>query len=622
MDAKIFQIADSIHGSVQLSQMEKLIISTQAFNRLHSVLQNSTAYLTYPANRTSRFAHSIGAMHLCGRILRHSVENSVADTRDDFLGQVEKRIRSYLDDGSEARAKIWRTRLGDHIAELMADPSVVADCDRLYVTNCPSLKQEQLWVYVILFQAVRCSALLHDIGHPPFSHVSELALTRIKDETSRANATTKRYEAFRKSLGSIGKGELHEDLGNRIADRLLEHVGRKVQLNAQPTYEEARCQLLYGLVHYLCIDILRETGRDEGNFLCSDIHGIVSGPMDGDRLDYVVRDLENSGFMKSRADYERLLSSMRLMRVDGRFYFCPDIRALSLVEDFFKLRWYLYKYVVYHHRVRKTDALLTRTVTHLATRYIMDGGAVSKEKGYALPTDISGLWGAVAYGAHDGDKMYFDALVQWDDSWMLTVLRRHYYEEYRDRKDELALQLEELLSNQKRYSSLIKRMNDFREIDQACVQSMTTPEELLPEDLRSPFEQARNKKTGGFFLVAVKAIIEFEEKNRFQEIVQHAVDTVQKELRIENTLIQFNKNKASIKEDTYVHCQGEPVPLSELSSIMAELDKNWSLFPVFFLYLTGEHKSLPLIRRRIGEELGKGLSKHFTAGYNIGKGGE
>lgn len=613
MNDKIFQIADSVHGSVQLSQMEKLIISTQAFNRLHSVLQNSTAYLTYPANKTSRFTHSIGAMHLCSRILRYAVENAVPTTKDDFLGKVEQRIRGYLSTG---QAEIWRTKLGDHITELMRHPSVIADCDRMYITNRPSLKQEQVWVYVILYQAVRCAALLHDIGHPPFSHVTELALNDINHGLSCAPTMTTRVAEFSNSLGVNGTDELHEALGIRIADRLLEHVARKAQLNVHPNREEACCQMLYKLVHSLCLDILKETGKNEGDFLCADIHGIISGPMDGDRPDYVVRDLENSGFMKSRAADERLLTSMRLMQVEERFYFCPDIRALSAIEDFFKLRWFLYKYVVFHHRVRKTDALLTQTVTGLATRYLMDQGAVLTEKGRALPMDISGLWRAVANGDRDADKVYFDDLVQWDDAWMLTVLRRHYYEEYHNGQDELKFQLEELLSNQKRYSSLVKRTNDFRQIDQACVQAMNAASEWLPEPLRASFEQAKKVKSGGFFLGAAKALMDVDDSSKFQEIVHHAARAV-----LGKYLVQFNKNKASVL-DPYVHCQGEAVPLSEVSSINAELDRNWSLFPVFFLYFTGEHKNLTSLRKQIGEELGKGLSKHFVPGYNGAKGGE
>ncbi|MBU3183750.1 hypothetical protein [Clostridium estertheticum] len=46
--------------------------------------------------------------------------------------------------------------------------------------------------YVILFQAIRLSALLHDVGHTLFSHVTEFALKdvwKIINEINKENRT-------------------------------------------------------------------------------------------------------------------------------------------------------------------------------------------------------------------------------------------------------------------------------------------------------------------------------------------------------------------------------------------------------------------------------------------------
>lgn len=56
-------ISDTNHGTVLLSSYEKEVISTKLFNRLHHISQNSTAYLTFPTNRTKRFEHSIGTIN-------------------------------------------------------------------------------------------------------------------------------------------------------------------------------------------------------------------------------------------------------------------------------------------------------------------------------------------------------------------------------------------------------------------------------------------------------------------------------------------------------------------------------------------------------------------------------
>ena len=82
-------IADSLHGSIMLSKFEKDIIVTTLFNRLHDIYQNSTAYLTFPANRTKRMEHSFGCMYLCGNIFYSSLCNADRDTLRRFFMQAE-----------------------------------------------------------------------------------------------------------------------------------------------------------------------------------------------------------------------------------------------------------------------------------------------------------------------------------------------------------------------------------------------------------------------------------------------------------------------------------------------------------------------------------------------------
>ncbi|HEY8364620.1 MAG TPA: hypothetical protein VIK84_03525, partial [Haloplasmataceae bacterium] len=69
-------ITDSLHGIIQLSNLEKKIINSEVFNRLHYISQNSTAYLTFPSNKTKRFEHSLGTMKLAGDIFLNSICNT------------------------------------------------------------------------------------------------------------------------------------------------------------------------------------------------------------------------------------------------------------------------------------------------------------------------------------------------------------------------------------------------------------------------------------------------------------------------------------------------------------------------------------------------------------------
>lgn len=84
-EQKNIQISDTIHGTIKLNELEKEIISTQIFNRLHNIAQNSTVYLTFPTNRTKRFEHSVGTMWLSGKIFQESVTNTSKEVLTSFF---------------------------------------------------------------------------------------------------------------------------------------------------------------------------------------------------------------------------------------------------------------------------------------------------------------------------------------------------------------------------------------------------------------------------------------------------------------------------------------------------------------------------------------------------------
>ena len=94
--SKQLLVADFIHNPIEISQIEKYVISTNIFNRLHNILQNSTVYLTYPSNRTSRFSHSLGVMHNAGIVFKNGFINSDIDTKSLFLDRLEEEIFQIL----------------------------------------------------------------------------------------------------------------------------------------------------------------------------------------------------------------------------------------------------------------------------------------------------------------------------------------------------------------------------------------------------------------------------------------------------------------------------------------------------------------------------------------------
>lgn len=55
-----------------------------------------------------------------------------------------------------------------------------------------NLKEKYRIVYLILIQSLRAAALLHDVGHPPFSHIVESAINKAKNDVSECKAVVER----------------------------------------------------------------------------------------------------------------------------------------------------------------------------------------------------------------------------------------------------------------------------------------------------------------------------------------------------------------------------------------------------------------------------------------------
>lgn len=68
-------ILDPLHGDIKLSEIEKWIISQPIFTRLRKVKQNTFLYYVFPSANHTRFEHSIGVMHLAGKIFDSCKEN-------------------------------------------------------------------------------------------------------------------------------------------------------------------------------------------------------------------------------------------------------------------------------------------------------------------------------------------------------------------------------------------------------------------------------------------------------------------------------------------------------------------------------------------------------------------
>lgn len=620
--SSIVKINDFIHGTILISSLEKHVISTQAFNRLHNILQNSTVYLTFPSNQTKRFAHSLGVMHLGGEIFRYSIINAAEEIRNEFFDAINKEVEILASD----RNFIDKLRLdiGDEQVNLIRNFKEFTLEDPMYSLITPKvIKNEYLFAYILTFQAIRIVALLHDIGHPPFSHITEFALKDIWKAVRTKKIKTPRQQDFLKALPYNDDEEidLHEQIGNKIAYRLTNNIISETDKLCPQQ------RLFYWLVHLFVVNILEENGK-----IYEDIHRIVASSIDCDRLDYVTRDVLSSGVTAGHIEYDRLLTSMKLIKNGNDFIFCPDIKSVNTIEDFFNRRWNLYKDIIYHHRVVKTDYLLGKIISELALDYLSNDDPDTTQEKNELPLDISGLWRAIKEVNSNSD--YFNAIIQWDDAWLLAVLRQQYFKKYCNHEKNVKYQLEELLSNKKHYRSMVKKMEAFLEIDKSVVENFDVDisdiEKGIGESFKPFLAQLKrimnNYKDSswkdkapdvGFFLDQLKTALEILSiHNEFQEIIQESVEKVAyDQYNVKDCLVVFKKLKTGMEKNfPFIYKGDEAELLNRYSRIDADLRIKKTVFPVFFIYVIENQK----IENHNGflQSMGKEIAKNLKEFIN------
>lgn len=173
---------------------------------------------------------------------------------------------------------------------------------------------------------IRLAALLHDTGHGPFSHVSESVL--------KAVARTDLVKIARK------QDKIHELI---TRDIILKHVGFKKVLTRGERQN--------------VVDLLDSGLKDP-------IHrSIISGPLDADKQDYLLRDSIFCGVCYGLFDIAQLHNVLAAVDDAGQKTLMVEPSGIHVIEQFVLAKYYLTTQV-YRHKVRLiTDQMLIRALT-------------------------------------------------------------------------------------------------------------------------------------------------------------------------------------------------------------------------------------------------------------------
>src|SRR3989338_11177059 len=85
------QIRDSIHGSIELSPEELQLIAQPAFQRLRYIKQLGFADLAFPGATHTRYSHSLGAMEMATRLFDNLFKPG--DLEVSFRRQIRQALR-------------------------------------------------------------------------------------------------------------------------------------------------------------------------------------------------------------------------------------------------------------------------------------------------------------------------------------------------------------------------------------------------------------------------------------------------------------------------------------------------------------------------------------------------
>ncbi len=250
-------IRDSLYDLIPLGQLELDLISTPEFIRLQGIKQLGFVYRVWPGATHTRFEHSLGVYYLMLRALR-------------TLGARTDGAFAISHDATDLRAML-------------------------------------------------AAALLHDIGHYPFSHAIE-------------------------------------ELGYPIEPH--ERVGRSVIEGGTVAEVLER----HGLSPRRVADIV-DPPRDHP-LPASDalLLRLLSGPLDVDKLDYLPRDARACNVPYGGVDLTRLLGSLRVLESASGPRIGVSAKGVSPLNSLLHARQEMFDNVYWHHTNRAMMAMLLRAV--------------------------------------------------------------------------------------------------------------------------------------------------------------------------------------------------------------------------------------------------------------------
>jgi uncharacterized protein len=261
LSKKSYEIRDPIHTSILLNNKERQIIDDPFVQRLRGIRQLGFAQYPFPGATHSRFSHSVGVMHLAGLAF-------------------------------DVIFREW---------------------------SFSSLKRRDE-----LRSSLRMAALLHDIGHGPFSHSAEYAMSSVSllfPEKKERQATHEDYTI------AILLGPLRANIERNFSFE-VEHIASLID-----------CSISAPDSFFV------EKGINFRPLLSQ----LISSNLDVDRLDYLLRDSFFTGVRYGQIDASWLVNHLSMIvSSDNQASLALHRRALYAFDNFLLSRYHMFLMVYFH----------------------------------------------------------------------------------------------------------------------------------------------------------------------------------------------------------------------------------------------------------------------------------
>lgn len=283
MDEKIYKIRDVVYGFVELDSQEWEIINHPVYQRLRRIKQLSLTDMVYPGATHTRFEHSLGVMQMA------------TDIFDSIIKKPKTR-------------------------ELLAS---------FFHLNEMGIARYR--------KVIRLAALLHDIGHPPFSHSGEELLPIAKESTGE------RYS--------------HEEYSIAIIKNMFKPLIETHPLNANLHIRTEEITALLG-----------DKTPDAFDGVLLLFKEIISGQLDADRADYLLRDSIHTGVNYGLYDRSRFVACIDIgITEENSPVLAIQSGGWHIAESLVLARYQMFTQVYFHKTRRIYDHHIS-----LAAKAILD----------------------------------------------------------------------------------------------------------------------------------------------------------------------------------------------------------------------------------------------------------